>query len=137
VERNQFKATAQGIELVVQAVAAVWVKGTVEGWQYVVQQLLDNALAHAFTGERKGIVRLALVESRECAELTVSDNGVGVAVTASNDIFAPYHTTGDATLHAGVGLTLIRHIVENHWKGQTDARHTAGGGLTISIRVPL
>jgi PAS domain S-box-containing protein len=137
VERNQFKATAQGIELVVQAVADVRVKGTVEGWQYVVQQLLDNAIAHAFTGERKGIVRLTLVESREWAELTVADNGVGLAVTDANDIFAPYHTTGDATLHAGMGLTLIRHIVANHWKGQTDAQHTAGGGLTISIQVPL
>ena len=45
----------------------------------IVNELLDNALRHAFPGDRRGEIRFGLQERKDGAlALTVSDNGIGL-----------------------------------------------------------
>lgn len=137
IRHNRFKATTQGIELADHIAPDVCVRGNAPTWQFIAVQLVENALAHAFPDKRRGNMTMTLQRKGEWAEFSVEDDGVGVLDTDVQDIFKPYVTTGDATLHAGMGLTLIRHIVENHLHGQTDATRVTGGGLLLRIRVPV
>ncbi len=66
-------------------------------------------------------------------ELSVEDNGKGVAPENLELIFEPYFTKREGG--TGLGLALVRRIVEEHG-GTVVAKHNAGGGLKLELRLP-
>jgi len=134
---NLYKATAEGIDITVRIDAEVHVRGNITTWQFIATQLIENALTHAFPDTRRGNLTLIVAQDGQHASLTVADDGIGLSVGPVRDIFKPYFSTGDATQNAGMGLPLIRHIVEGHLNGQVYAQASEGSGLTLCIRLPL
>ena len=82
--------------------------------EQVVINLLDNAIK--FTGEGGRIILASRIRGRT-AEITVSDNGVGVAPEDRDRIFERFftadraHTSGKGT---GLGLSICQRIMEMH-----------------------
>jgi len=82
--------------------------------EQVVINLLDNALK--FTGEGGKIV-LSTAVNGKLAEITVRDNGVGVAPEDREKVFDRFftadraHTSGKGT---GLGLSICQRILEMH-----------------------
>ena len=82
-------------------------------------------------------VRLARAESR--IEVVVADTGAGIAPTLVPHVFEPFRQ-GDSTstrTHGGLGLglALVKHIVELH--GGTVSAESAGEGLGATFTVTL
>lgn len=79
----------------------------------VVGNLLDNALDAAFLGDAPRVVSIRVGAGAAGAELAVTDSGPGLPEGV--DVFAPGVTTkdDDARPH-GLGLALVRQIVEGH-----------------------
>ena len=104
----------------------------------VLLNLLDNAAK--FTPEG-GRITLNARAFGQVIEIKVSDNGVGIPAELLPRIFDLFQQ-GERTLDRsqgglGVGLTLVKRLVEMHG-GQIDA-HSAGAGLgsTFTIRLPV
>ncbi len=66
-------------------------------------------------------------------ELFVEDNGKGVAPENLELIFEPYFTKREGG--TGLGLALVRRIVEEHG-GTVNAKHNPAGGLKLELRLP-
>ena len=85
--------------------------------EQVVINLLDNAIK--FTGE-EGKITLSSRVRGDKAEITVRDNGIGVAEEDREKIFDRFftadraHTAGKGT---GLGLSICRRIMEMHGQG--------------------
>jgi two-component sensor histidine kinase len=90
----------------------------------VLNELLCNALTHAFPAERTGEVQVA-VRRREggCVELDVRDNGIGL----------PDHV--DPRSSTSFGLQLVQTLVELQLKGDLELVRAAG--TEFRIRFPL
>jgi two-component sensor histidine kinase len=87
----------------------------------LVNELVTNALKHAFPGKRQGTIRVALSQAPGGLELRVEDNGAGMAA-------------GAASTGTGLGRRLVDTFVK-----QLRGRHevTSGaGGTRHSIRIP-
>ena len=99
--------------------------------------LLSNAIK--FT-PRGGTVRLSVTIERAEATMTVSDSGSGIAPEFLPRIFDRF-TQADSSLTRvsgglGVGLTLVRQLVELHG-GKIDARNRVGqAGAEFTVRLP-
>ncbi len=94
------------------------------------RNLLENALRASGDG---GVVEVS-VEAQQAAVITVRDAGPGVDESALPRIFDPYFSTHDTG--TGLGLAITRRIVEEHG-GVIEARNWAGGGLEVTITMPL
>lgn len=90
----------------------------------IVNELVTNALKHAFPSGREGTIRVEahLIGGRE-VELTVSDNGVGLPDEL------------DFTRLPSLGLQLVKGLTERQLRGGMEIRRQAG--TTFVVRWPL
>jgi signal transduction histidine kinase len=100
--------------------------------------LLANAWAYGHPKDTPLAVRLS-VEGGQ-AVLVVRDRGPGFPEAVLPRAFEPFVTGGGAARSPGggigLGLTLVRRIVEAH-RGTAAARNLDGGGAEIELRLPL
>src|SRR5205814_3231056 len=94
----------------------------------VFQNLVSNAIKYGRAGGWIGI--RARGDGREI-QVTVADRGIGIAPTEQSRIFEPFYRTPDVVAAqvqgAGLGLSLVKRIVEAHARGIT-ASSTPGCG---------
>jgi signal transduction histidine kinase len=114
------------------------VSGDPDRLQQVIWNLLANAVKFTPDG---GAVTVRLARAGAHAEITVADNGIGITPDFLPHVFERFRQ-GDPTTtrqHSGLGLGLaiVRHLVELH--GGTITAESAGldQGATFRLRLPL
>jgi two-component system CheB/CheR fusion protein len=133
----QLAADAKNIQLV-SALSAVTVVGDVDRLQQVLWNLFSNAIKFTPTGGRVEIT-LSLAENQ--AQITVSDTGQGIRADLLPHIFDRFRQGDSSTTKAsqglGLGLSIVRHLVELHG-GTVQAESLGEGqGTTMTVWLPL
>jgi len=133
--RPTAEAKGVGLEAQIEDTPAQ-VSGDVDRLQQVVWNLLSNAIKFTPLG---GTVKVRLVRERGHSAILVEDNGVGMPAELIPRVFERF-LQGDSTstrAHGGLGLGLaiVRHIVELH--GGTVEASSRGPGLGATFKVSL
>ena len=101
----------------------------------VLANLLDNALRH---GGEDGEVQVTAVAGASSAKLAVIDHGPGVPPGERDQLFTPFRRADDRDGRSGLGLGLsVARGFAEAMGGGLAADHSAGGGLTMRLRLPL
>jgi PAS domain S-box-containing protein len=96
--------------------------------------LIGNALK--FTPER-GTITIAAQRVGNVVQFTVRDTGVGIPHSDLKRVFTPYwQAKKTAHLGAGLGLAIVRGIVEAH-DGKVWAENGQGGGAVFHFTIPI
>jgi NtrC-family two-component system sensor histidine kinase KinB len=104
------------------------------GW--VVENLIKNALDATDTKSGRIEVAVRRRPESETVEISVRDNGKGIAPADQKRIFEPGFTTRQRGW--GLGLTLARRIVEEYHGGRIELRSSAPGqGSEFVVGFPL
>jgi len=82
-----------------------------------------------------GTLRIGMVPINEKVMLTVSDTGHGIPQEVMNQIFDPFFTTKEFGQGTGLGLTVVKGILEEHG-GSIAATSEQGKGTTFTIMLP-
>jgi signal transduction histidine kinase len=101
-------------------------------------QVLSNILLNAvqsIEASGKITIRTAVI-SDNMAEISISDNGIGIKDEIKEKIFYPFFTTKAVGEGTGLGLAISYGIVQNHG-GQIIAESGKGHGSTFRIRLPM
>jgi signal transduction histidine kinase/CheY-like chemotaxis protein len=106
--------------------------------QQIAWNLLSNAVK--FT-PRGGTIRVRIGRTAEAAEMAVSDTGQGISAEFLPAVFEAFRQADGSTTRAhrglGIGLAIVKNLVEAH--GGTVIAHSAGPGLgaTFIVRLPF
>ena len=104
----------------------------------IVSNLLDNASKYTPAG---GHLALTLAVSGHIAEITVSDDGVGISRDALLHIFDLFvQDPGALTLHSGglgIGLAVVRELVHAHGGHVVASSDGANLGSSFVVCLPL
>jgi signal transduction histidine kinase len=120
-----------------------WMWGNSDQLQQVIVNLATNAFDA--TSGKGGRVDIKLEESemndeddvaRPCVRLTVSDTGSGMTPETLARAFEPFFTTKGAQDGNGLGLVVVRMIVERHG-GRVRATSKPNKGTSMEIDLPL
>ncbi len=103
--------------------------------EVVVQNLVDNALLHG--GPEAGVTVEVRADGHD-AELVVRDDGVGIEPRHLPFVFQRFYRADPARSGpgSGLGLALVKHIVEAHG-GTVAAESDGANGTVIRVRLPL
>jgi histidine kinase len=69
----------------------------------------------------------------DMVEINFSDNGVGIKQDDLHNVFKPFFTTKDGEGGVGIGLAIVRDIVNRH-NGDLMVESEEGAGTTFTIR---
>jgi len=98
----------------------------------VVVNLLGNALSFTAPG---GTVCARLVERPDRLDLDIEDTGVGIPADALPWIFEPYRQAHGPRKGTGLGLAVVRGLVEAHG-GTVSVRSEVGKGTCFTVTIP-
>ena len=102
----------------------------------IVTNLLDNASRYTPDGGRFGLM---VVRQGDAMVMTVSDSGIGITAQALPQVFDPFvqdmQALGFNGVGVGIGLTVVRALVQAH--GGSVTAHSAGSGLGSQFIVTL
>src|SRR5262249_46538098 len=116
--------------------------GVVIGDGSRLQQAVWNPLSNAvkFTNEG-GRIEAWLGRAGNQIEITVSDTGIGIEPQFLPHVFERFRQADSTNTRRygglGLGLAIVRHIVEMHGGGVTASSPGVGRGATFKIRLPL
>ncbi len=99
----------------------------------VLINLLMNSL-HAMP--EGGRIRLSLDRENNYVRFGVSDTGHGMPEEIRSKVFEPFFTTKDFGKGTGLGLTVVKGIIEEH-SGTIAVESAVDKGTTFWIRLPL
>ncbi len=124
-----------GIDLVLDCRAA-WAEADAAMWETIVLNLVSNAFKYTLTGS----IAVTAGPGRDGgAAITVSDTGTGIAAEHLPRLFdrfyRPADTGGRTAEGSGIGLALVRSLVEMH-HGTIDVDSTPGQGTTVRVSLP-
>lgn len=114
------------------------VQGDSDRLQQVVWNLLSNASKFTPSGGRVG---LRVTENAGFAEIQVTDTGPGVAPEFLPHVFERFRQADGSTTRThgglGLGLAIVRHLVELH--GGTISVHNVetGSGAVFTVKLPM
>ncbi|MCH5164831.1 MAG: HAMP domain-containing histidine kinase [Clostridiales bacterium] len=99
-----------------------------------VRTLVDNAIK--YTPPQSGIIKLNISQTEGHAELTVSDNGIGISEEDQAHIFERFYrcdkVRGRESGSSGLGLTICKSIIEM-MGGEITVESKLGEGSTFKI----
>lgn len=99
--------------------------------------LLSNA-SDAYQG-KPGSITVDVTKdtvNQDLLKLTVSDQGRGISQEAQARVFDPFYTTKPAGEGTGIGLAVVKRIVERAG-GNISLESTVGKGTTLVIQLPI
>ncbi|MET3135359.1 two-component system NtrC family sensor kinase [Oxalobacteraceae bacterium GrIS 1.11] len=104
----------------------------------VLTNLINNAVLHGFDGKQGGNIHIAgkaLEDGR--VELTVRDDGIGIAPASLKRIYDPFYTTKLGKGGSGLGLNIVYNMVHGLLGGKIEVESALGRGTCFTLNLPL
>ena len=94
--------------------------------------LIHNALQAM---DYSGTLTIMIKKSDDYQMVVIRDSGQGIPDDILGKIFTPFFTTKKAGEGSGLGLDIVKRIVDKH-KGRIEVASTVGEGTTFSVFIP-
>ncbi|MDE1941138.1 MAG: HAMP domain-containing histidine kinase [Patescibacteria group bacterium] len=134
-----FKARSANVEIrILDSSGDCEIFGDPSKFNQAVINLIANSI-DAYDGiasETCGAVSVFLTRDRDQLVLKVEDAGCGIRPDCIEKIFEPFFTTKPAGKGIGIGLSMVKRIVETDFHGSVAVKSAEKLGASFTVRVP-
>jgi signal transduction histidine kinase len=108
----------------------------------LITRMILNLINNAFQyGRSKGFVQVSLKSGQESIELSVKDNGTGIAIEDQSRVWQRFYQVSESRTSKeegsmGLGLAMVKQIVEIH-SGTVRVESVLGEGSNFIVRLPI
>ncbi len=137
IARQQIKANSKEITLETHLDDQdLMVKGSRKPMSHILENLLQNAINYTPT---KGHIQIILRRDKGYIDLSIKDNGIGIAKQDQPRIFERFYRVDAARSRneggTGLGLAIVKHLVIQI-QGLITVDSDIGQGSTFTVRLP-
>ena len=136
IDHNRVPADAKNIALVTGKRVKADVFGDGDLLITAVNNLISNAVRYSPEGSRVGV---GVSRADGIVEISVTDQGIGIAESDRERVFERFFRVDSArsrnTGGSGLGLSIVKHVVQNHG-GDVRVWSQPAKGSTFTIRLP-
>jgi two-component system sensor histidine kinase SenX3 len=138
VDRCRMKASARGIDLVVNCDPGLIVLGDEDLLVTALRNVLENAVG--YSPEKTRVVVTASRDDMRTAKISVADQGIGIPERDLERIFERFYRVDPARSRAtggtGLGLAIVKHVMAAHG-GKVTVWSEEGVGSTFTLQLPV
>ena len=131
-ESFAYKGKEQSVEFVLEDLPSCY--GDWLQVDQVFMNLVGNAMKH-LDPDRPGRIHVSGRVDKDDSIYCVADNGIGISDQHQEKIFELFYRLDTHREGEGIGLTVVKRIVENH-SGQVWFESTPGQGSRFYVRLP-
>jgi PAS domain S-box-containing protein len=103
--------------------------------EILMKNILSNSIKYQDVKQKNPYVKVAVNITTDAADIEISDNGIGIPEKYMDDIFKMFYRATEAKSGTGLGLYIVREIVEK-LGGTIRVQSVAGAGTTFFISLP-
>ena len=104
----------------------------------ILANLVINSLKHGFEKNEAGEISITVKrQEEEAIEFVYRDTGKGISEENLGKVFTPYFTTARDEGGSGLGLHLVRSIVEDRHGGSITVRNRRSRGVRFTVTLPV
>ncbi|NDL58135.1 sensor histidine kinase [Phytoactinopolyspora mesophila] len=137
IDRCRVDAENRHVRLTAGGTADLQVLGNEKQLVIAVGNLVENAVSYSPEGSK---VAVGVGRREDLVEISVTDQGYGIAETELDRIFERFYRVDPArsreTGGTGLGLSIVKHIAASHG-GDVNVWSVQGAGSTFTLRLPL
>ena len=137
INQCETNAEARKISINLEKEDSAVVLGNRDQLVMAVHNLIENAINYSAAGTN---VTIVVDVNEEIVEITVKDQGIGIAQSEIDRIFERFYRVDPARSRAtggtGLGLSIVKHVAQNHG-GEIKVWSAPGVGSTFSLRLPM
>ncbi|TDE13104.1 sensor histidine kinase [Jiangella asiatica] len=137
LDRSRVEAEKRKIRLTAGGAPGLRVLGNIEQLVIALGNLVENAVNYSPPNTR---VAVGVRRRDDLVEISVTDQGFGIAETELDRIFERFYRVDPARSRAtggtGLGLSIVKHIAASHG-GEVGVWSVQGAGSTFTLRLPL
>ena len=116
-----------------ESVQEAFVFGSMDDLEEVIGNIIENACKY---GKNKIEVEIRISEKNNL-KLVITDDGLGLSQEQMNKVFARGFRIDEQKPGTGLGLNIVKDIVETYMKGKVTLSKSKLGGLEVNILLPL
>jgi two-component system, OmpR family, phosphate regulon sensor histidine kinase PhoR len=143
IEKARFEDVLKQVELTIKDklvesgasitydLAATEINFSLKNLRSILYNLLSNAVKYRVPGKAP-VIHVSTGHDRDFVYLAVKDNGLGIAKEKQDLIFTPYTRIQSDVEGSGIGLYLVKKIVENEG-GRIKVASNIGEGTTFTV----
>ena len=137
LDQSKLSAQVRKISLFYEPTVNAWINGDRSQVSMGIHNLIENAINYSPDSTR---VAIDLKVTNQIAEISISDQGIGIPEKDIERIFERFYRVDPArsrlTGGTGLGLSIVKHIALNHG-GDVSVWSVEGAGSTFTLRFPI
>jgi two-component system, OmpR family, sensor histidine kinase SenX3 len=137
IDQCETNAESHKITIDLEKSESAKVLGNREQLVMAVHNLIENAINYSPESTK---VTVLIEVTEQIVEVTVKDQGIGIAQSEIDRIFERFYRVDQARSRAtggtGLGLSIVKHVAGNHG-GEIKVWSVPGIGSTFSLRLPI
>lgn len=98
--------------------------------------LLDNSIKFSAADNKKTKIEVKMINRDGAAIIEIRDNGIGIAPKDQKQIFEKFFHANSKYAGIGLGLFIVKQIIENH-SGTITCKSSLGKGSVFTVSIPL
>lgn len=115
---------------------SLFVRGNPGSMYQILVNLINNSLVHAFGEQESGRMLIRVEADKSMIYIRYMDNGAGIPAEIQSRVFEPYFTTRRGSGGSGLGLHIIKTLVEQDFAGTVELEQLQGWSTCFLIRLP-
>lgn len=124
------------IKVILERVEMVKSYGTKNQYSQAIFSIINNSIdALSSIDKENKEIRISIYSEEDMAVVEIKDNGGGIAKEIEDKIFDVYFTTKSQSGGTGLGLYIVKIIIEDRMKGKVEWANT-GDGVYMKISIP-
>lgn len=106
-------------------------------YSQILTNFIMNSIKHAFKNTINGDIKISVKNENHQLTLTYEDNGCGISPEILEHIFTPFFSTEHNQGGSGLGLSIVKHLVEKNLKGEIQCHSQVDQGTRFDIVIPF
>ncbi|HIP21621.1 MAG TPA: HAMP domain-containing protein [Candidatus Pacebacteria bacterium] len=134
IELQKAQLSNHNIKIITNLEPIIKFKGYKNEFMQVILNLISNAKDAIVEKNREGVIKISSKKEEDKIIIEIEDNGGGIPENLIDRIFEPYFTTKEEGKGTGMGLYMVREII-NRMNGKISVTNTKEGAkFTIILK---